>query len=96
MGTTLAIIGLVGGIVALFAIELFISGNKSSFYQAVLIGVVVIEVIALAISLFFSAGGVNVMGTVLAVIGLAGIVVFYVYGDTKRVEDPSSTSDTRE
>lgn len=96
MGTTLAIIGLVGGIVALFAIEMFISGTKSGFYQAVLIGVVVIEVIALAISLFFSAGGVNVLGTVLAIIGLVAVGLFFTYGDTKRDESPPSSSDTQD
>lgn len=95
MGTTLAIISLVGGVVALFAIEMFISGDKSAFYRAVLIGVAVLEIVALAISLFFSAGGVNVIGILLSIVGLAAVVLFYTYGDTKKAEEPPSVSNTQ-
>ena len=102
MGIIVAIVGLVGGVAALFAIETFISGDKSAFYRSVMIGVAMIELVALLISVFFSAGGINPLGTALSIIGIVAVVAFYMYGNTanvvsgsaKEFEDTSSNNET--
>lgn len=93
MGTTLAIVGLVGGVVALFAIEVLASGDKSALYRAVLFGVAVISLIALAVSLFFSGDGINRLGTVLAVVGLIACGLFYTYGSAKPIAPTPPSAD---
>ncbi|MEX0311106.1 MAG: hypothetical protein AB3N17_12785 [Tateyamaria sp.] len=90
MGTTLAVISLIGGVVAIIAIELLASGDKSALYRAVMIGVGILSLIALAISVFFSSGGVNGLGAVLAVVGLIAVGVFYTFGDSKPVVQSKS------
>lgn len=92
MGTTLAVISLIGGVVAIIGIELLASGDKSALYRAVMIGVAILSLIALAVSLFFSAGGVNGLGVVLAVVGLIAVGVFYTFGDSRPVEQSQSQS----
>lgn len=92
MGTTLAVISLIGGVVAIIAIELLVSGDKSALYRAVMIGVGILSLIALAVSLFFSEGGMNRVGTVLAVVGLVVVGVFYTFGDSKPIEQSRAQS----